>query len=772
MNGLDIEQVLDQFEEAWQRSPPPAVENFLPPAAVSEPALDHPDRRELLKELIKVDMEYRWRQASSQTKDGTRAPGLPQLEDYLGRYPAIRRAKAFLIELIGEEYRGRHRWGDRPAHAEYARRFPGCWEPLKSLLARVDTDLAAERSREVKRPGPPPARAIPQETTMIPSDTKSFLATLAECHLLDPAQCNDTTMSDLQQRFPDARSLARDLLQRGWLTPYQVNQVFLGRGRELLQGQYLILERLGDGGMGQVFKARHRDMNRTVAIKIIRKELLGDPESLSRFRREVQMLSKLTHPHVVHAYDAGLTDPTYYLVMEHIEGVGLDHLVKERGPLGVEQACHYVHQAALGLQHIHERGLVHRDIKPGNLIVAGQVAAPVARLLTGPSSASVAGVPISANGVERFPWGVVKIMDLGLGRLHHVAEGVAAGSDTTAGQMVMGTLDYMAPEQALDFHRADIRADIYSLGCTFYFLLTGQVPLPAETNAKKLLLHQMKEPPPLEQSRRDLPPLVPLVVRQMMAKLPEDRYQTPGEVARVLAPLVAGAALPSTALVPVRPTPSPVAIAFPLVPVDRPMVVVNGGPTRRAVERLRIWLDSQPRDQRRWILRALAIGAILTLVTGAWSLLRFLSSEPEAVFLVDLQPLEAKGGNIGKQGVMQLGKEEIYPVVGGRRSAKGLIALTLADGIYCQLTYRLGKRYRVLNTAVSVNDTVSPSANASFRFSVIGDGKILWESQPVRKLSDIQQCEISVAGVDQLQLGVVSQGRGVMGALWCGSIRR
>src|SRR5262245_10658296 len=164
MNGLDVEQLLDKFEEAWQRNPPPAVEEFLPPSAVSGPTLDDPGCLDVLKELIKIDMEYRWRRTAASANAGNAVAEFSRLEDYLRRYPALLRAEALLTELIGEEYRGRHRWGDRPTHAEYAHRFPSCWAQLKHLLARIDTELAAERIRETRRPSGQPPRATPVNT--------------------------------------------------------------------------------------------------------------------------------------------------------------------------------------------------------------------------------------------------------------------------------------------------------------------------------------------------------------------------------------------------------------------------------------------------------------------------------------------------------------------------------------------------------------------------------------------------------------------------------
>ena len=335
----------------------------------------------------------------------------------------------------------------------------------------------------------------------------------------------------------------------------------------------------------------------------------------------------------------------------------------------------------------------------------------------------------------------------------------------------MGTLDYMAPEQALDFHQADIRADIYSLGCAFYFLLAGQPPFPADTNAKKMLLHQLQEPPALDRARRHVPPEVQAVVQKMLAKRPEDRFQTPDEVAQALAPFIPGAAPPSAALVPVKASPAnllPVALPHPQqTPVSRSVVVVDMVPSRtvRAVERLRDWLQRRPRSQRRRIILAAGIGTLLTLVVSVWFLVGFFWDKPEEVFLSDLEQVDVQGGAFGNQGFLQ--RDKTFAVVNSRRSAKGLIVRTKGDGLITEVTYHLGKRYRRLQTVVALNDPTVGNPKGSFRFSIIGDGKVLWESQPIRvspsEPRDSQQCDISVAGVDVLQLGVISQGLGGMG---------
>jgi len=292
-------------------------------------------------------------------------------------------------------------------------------------------------------------------------------------------------------------------------------------------GPYRLLQCLGEGGAGRVFKARHRRMNRTVAVKVIHKELLGDAEVVGRFYREIQIVSQLNHPNIVHALDGGPVGGVHLLVMEYAEGIDLDHLVKKSGPLAVPKACDIMRQAALGLQHIHERGLVHRDIKPSNLILCK--------------------LRPRDSGL-----GTIKILDLGLGRLHEgvhgktktrLPDGNSLTTLTLSSSVTMGTVDYMAPEQALDFHAADIRADIYSLGCVLYFLLTGKPPFEG-TMAVKLMRHQQAEPPDLTQIRPQAPTALVEVVRRMLAKRPDARYQTPGEVAAAMDALLGPSAPP------------------------------------------------------------------------------------------------------------------------------------------------------------------------------------------------------------------------------------
>ena len=276
-------------------------------------------------------------------------------------------------------------------------------------------------------------------------------------------------------------------------------------------GSYLLLDRVGKGGVGQVFKAKHRYMNRVVAIKTLHPDSFRDKEALQRFRREIEVASQLNHPNIVHAYEAGMMGSVLALVLEFVEGTNLGQMVEKSGPLPVGVACEYVRQAAAGLQYAHERGFVHRDIKPLNLLVTR----------AGPKTTLEC----------------VKILDLGLARASEPVEGSQTNQLTVigSGDVMQGTPDYMAPEQAMDFHSADIRSDIYSLGCTLFYLLAGNPPFPAGTLAEKLLRHQQSEVP-IDGLRPDLPEGLADVVRKMMAKNAEDRYQAPEEVEEALAP--------------------------------------------------------------------------------------------------------------------------------------------------------------------------------------------------------------------------------------------
>jgi WD40 repeat protein/tRNA A-37 threonylcarbamoyl transferase component Bud32 len=289
---------------------------------------------------------------------------------------------------------------------------------------------------------------------------------------------------------------------------------------------YEILEEIGRGGMGIVYRTRQVSRDRIVALKVIRKERLSHPEVVRRFRREVQAAARLSHPNVVLVYDADQEGDTHFLAMEYVPGITLQRLVEEHGALPVPQACDYVRQVALGLQHAHEQALVHRDIKPANLMVTA----------TAPAR----------PGALAYGGALVKVLDMGVARLYALSGNQEELLSTlTQDGAMLGTPDYIAPEQLENAHEADIRADLYSLGCTFHFLLTGQVPFPGGTLIQKLDKQRWAVPPPVDQVRPEVPAGVAAVVRKLMAKKPAERYQTPAELVAALEQLARGGGIPA-----------------------------------------------------------------------------------------------------------------------------------------------------------------------------------------------------------------------------------
>ncbi len=311
---------------------------------------------------------------------------------------------------------------------------------------------------------------------------------------------------------------ARWLVGNGHLTEYQANLLARGRTEGFFLGSYKILDRIGEGRMAGVYRAVHESSGEAAAVKVLPPSKAKDPLTLARFQRETKLALALNHPSVVRAIEAGESNGVHYLVMEHLDGGTLQELLAERGKLAVREAVRIAFLTALGLQHVHEKGLVHRDLKPGNLMLC----------------------PRPAPG-ESTLRSLVKILDIGLGRkLFDASDRDDPDQWVTADGVTLGTPDYLAPEQARDARTADIRADIYSLGCTLYHMLTGLPPFPDKNPVQKVVRHAKEPPRPIAEVQRDVPAALDNVVAKMLAKAPAQRFAAPIEAAEALKAFLAG----------------------------------------------------------------------------------------------------------------------------------------------------------------------------------------------------------------------------------------
>jgi CheY-like chemotaxis protein len=408
---------------------------------------------------------------------GDRSPGADGMHDILSEHPASGRLAAYALGVLG------------PAEsAEVARHVTQC----ASCRILLKSQSPAPRGGLWGTDVPPTSL-----TGANPADscTPSGEGCRTQSTTMPPGEASPSQAADTSYELQTSDAVPPELADHP---------------------RYEVLQLLGSGGMGVVYKARHRLMDRLVALKLIHPMLVDRPDMVERFRREVRAAARLAHPNIVVAYDAERRGDTHFLVMEFVQGTDLEQLVSAQGQLPIAKACDYARQTALGLQHAFERHMVHRDIKPHNLMVT--------------------------------PEGQVKILDFGLA--HFVSEtkpaalvgepapGQAAGAVTGLGA-AMGTADYMAPEEARDAHCSDIRADIYSLGCTLYCFLAGQVPFPGGNWHDKLEAHAHATHTPLSRLRADLPDGLARVIDGMMRKEPAERHQTPIDVASVLTPFAA-----------------------------------------------------------------------------------------------------------------------------------------------------------------------------------------------------------------------------------------
>jgi eukaryotic-like serine/threonine-protein kinase len=338
----------------------------------------------------------------------------------------------------------------------------------------------------------------------IPKTANDLLRIVVSAGLYDAVKLKQYAQNLLTNNIvpADAMECAQLLICDGLLTEYQARVILQGGEQKFMLGsKYRVLDLLGEGGMGTVYLCEHKHMRRRVAIKVLSSEKCQNPVLMERFQKEARAVAMLDDPNIVRAHDVDWDGKVPFLVMEYVEGTNLQKLIEDNGPLHHSRAVNYMAQTTSGLHHAFEAGLVHRDIKPANILVDRR--------------------------------GIIKILDLGLARLAHESEAHLTNPEDGG---LLGTADYLAPEQALNASTVDVRADIYSLGATMYFLLTGKPPFPDGTVAQKLIKHQTVMPKAPNTFDPEIPQGLNDVVMRMMAKNPNNRYATPGEVFDALQP--------------------------------------------------------------------------------------------------------------------------------------------------------------------------------------------------------------------------------------------
>lgn len=419
--------------------------------------------RQALLELVMIDLEHRWRRATEQARGQTPAATEETLDT-----PAVSSTVA------------------GPRLEDYVRRLPAL-----GSMGELPTDVIAFEYRARHLWGDRPSHE--HYLARFPNQADQLPPVLTDA---------DDQLSHDMADSPSAQHLAK--IQRQL-------------------GRYKLLEPLGRGGMGTVYKALHTKLDCHVAVKVMRDDLNDEPEAVARFQREMKAVGGLSHPNLVRALDADQISGTHVLVMEYVDGIDVATLLKQTGPLPIADACELVRQTAIGLHHAHEHGLVHRDIKPSNLMLAVSDQ-PSAVSRDGDSSQSA----------------IVKILDLGLAQLRHASPD---DDDLTRTGQLMGTIDYIAPEQTIDPRNVDRRADVYALGCTLYQLLCGRAPFSGshyDTVGKKLVAHTQHKPPPIQQRRPEVFDALADLLDRMLAKRPEDRIGNAAKVAEALAPMTEG----------------------------------------------------------------------------------------------------------------------------------------------------------------------------------------------------------------------------------------
>ncbi len=439
---MQVNSICNRFERAWQTGQAPSIE------AIAAGA-DSLVRPALLQHLAELDIQCRVSRGSA-----------VDLELYFTRWPDLDR------------------------------------KTLQDALEAAQKNSQTSLLIVAMVASTTPAKSPPQTCTV-----EEFLTRLRDSRLLSDSEMNSLAGSVAGEQSSSA--IGAKLLDARKLTSFQVTALLEGSGEPLVLGEYVVQELVGRGGMGTVYRAVHRRMKRTVALKVLRRDIPHAEILAKRFLREVEVAARLCHPNVVTAYDAGEQNGMSFLVSEFVEGQNLGDLVKEYGPLSLPLAIDVILQAARALEYAHGEGVIHRDIKPSNLLLDDS--------------------------------GNVKLLDVGLARINQpeLSESDDSSELTTTG-MIMGTVDYMSPEQAQNTRLADERSDIYSLGCTLFFLITGRAPYARGTAMERLLAHREQPIPSAQMLSAELPPELDDILRLLLAKKPLDRISTMQLVAEKL----------------------------------------------------------------------------------------------------------------------------------------------------------------------------------------------------------------------------------------------
>lgn len=478
---------------------------------------------------------------------------------------------------------------------------------------------------------------------------EEFIRSLTDCGLMDAEEVQTFIATLPTERRPtSAEDLAREMYGHGKLTKFQAQAIYQKKTRGLVVGNYVVLEKLGKGGMGAVYKAQHKRMKRIVALKMLPSSATKSPELVKRFQREVEAAARLSHPNIVTAHDADEAKGVHFLVMEFVEGRDLHALVKEEGALSVARAVDYVTQAAKGLEYAHSQGIIHRDIKPHNLLLDKK--------------------------------GTIKILDMGLARIDEAIAGTdaAANEGLTQDGQAMGTLDCMPPEQAFDTKTVDARADIYSLGCTLYHLLVGRPPYLGDTVAKKIVAHRETPIPSLREVRSDAPESLDAVFQKMLAKRPEGRQQSMTEVVSQLqgCTLPSGQGVPAVSSFPPSSSPHAETVEFQRQDTEPPLAALSPLDELFASEPVQITerlVAPSFRTRKRWtkqqkVLVASVAGGLAVLLLLLGIILRVRTSEGTLVVEID-QP-DATVQVLNEQG----------KILVERKSQKGTLTVAVDPG--------------------------------------------------------------------------------------------